>query len=588
MKKNIFLIGCMLLMLASCQTSVLDPLEGIFPAPTDVKCTSGNCDAYKIEGVRYFALSVSDGSRTLQALLIGDSYYLTTNAYTGADPVTAKKGNYVLGITNVNNTAVESGTINVSQNGEYYRVSAVLFLADGSPYRFVYEGQFYFEPDPEPVKLTKVLAAQANTNNTVTFKLGTDEMSLDGMGSPTGDGYAFTADVYSADGYLHEGVYTAAPSSDNVGPGQFTPGYPFDLSPYGMDMVLYWGTCWWVGSTANTITDGTVTVELKGSKYTITWGSEETYPNWATFTGEISDLLPQGGGGDDYDGVTLTQNFGIIDYSMYGMNMVGIELGTPGIVATPGGWGNTYTGNGNYLKLEIYAENGKIAPGTYKACAQGGVIGEGEFGIGYDGMYGASGTTWYTLVNDEATYKYITDGTVVVEVDGDDYKITIESSVVNARYGFDEGGSGDDPSEGVELTQFCGLVDYYSMYQVNLVGMELATAGVTVTAGAWGNTYGGEGNYIKLELYTADGKVAPGTYTPCAEGGVVGEGQFGIGYDGSWGASGTTWYTLAGGETTYVYVTDGTVEVSVDGDVYTISIESTAVTAKYVGKLSAE
>ena len=196
----------MLLMLVSCQTSVLDPLQGIFPAPTDVNCTSAVCEAYKADGVRYFDLTLSDGSKTLDALLIGDAYYLTSNAYTEAEPDQARKGNYVLGLTDVNNTMVESGTITVTQNGENYRIKAVLFLADGTPYRFNWTGTLYFDPDPEPVVLTKLLIAQVNANSTVTFKVGTDDMSLDMMGTPTGDGFALTADVYSADGVLHEGV----------------------------------------------------------------------------------------------------------------------------------------------------------------------------------------------------------------------------------------------------------------------------------------------------------------------------------------------------------------------------------------------
>lgn len=283
----------MLLMLVSCQTSVLDPLEGIFPAPTVVNCTNGACEASKLDGKRYFDLNLSDGSTSLKALLIGDSYYLTSNAYTEATADNAKKGNYILGQTSVNGTQVESGTITVTQDGENYKVKAVLFLTDGKPYRMSWTGRLHFEPDPEPVVLTQVLVAQANTNGTVTFKLGTDDMSVDMMGTPVGEGFALTADVYSADGILHEGVYTAAPNSDNVGPGQYAPGYEYDLSEWGMG-IMHWGTCWWNGGNCTHISKEPITVEKKGSKFIITWGSEETYPNWATFTGEIEELAPQG------------------------------------------------------------------------------------------------------------------------------------------------------------------------------------------------------------------------------------------------------------------------------------------------------
>jgi len=290
----------MLLMLVSCQTSVLDPLEGIFPAPTVVNCTNGSCEASKLDGKRYFDLNLSDGSNTLKALLIGDSYYLTSNAYTEATADNAKKGNYILGKTSVNGTQVESGTITVTQqDGENYKVKAVLFLTDGKPYKMSWTGRLHFEPDPEPVILTQLLIAQANTNGTVTFKLGTDGMSVDMMGTPTGDGYALTADVYSTDGVLHEGVYTSAPNSDNVGPGQYAPGYEYDLSEWGMG-IMHWGTCWWAGETCTHISKEPITVEKKGAKFVITWGSEETYPHWATFTGEIEALTPSAVPNPDY------------------------------------------------------------------------------------------------------------------------------------------------------------------------------------------------------------------------------------------------------------------------------------------------
>jgi len=127
----------------------------------------------------------------------------------------------------------------------------------------------------------------------VTFKLGTDDMRLDMMGTPEGDGFALTADVYSADGFLAEGVYTPAVDHDNVGPGQYAPGYEYDLSEWGMG-IMHWGTCWWEWPTVTHIDKEPITVTKKGSKFTITWGSEETYPNWATFTGEIPELTPSG------------------------------------------------------------------------------------------------------------------------------------------------------------------------------------------------------------------------------------------------------------------------------------------------------
>ena len=580
--KKAFIYSLMVAALAvvSCTKTTLDPLKGIYPeAQQPVITTLVSSSFVKTESARVFHLQFSgENGAAIKTALVGPraQYYLEPGVYGPGEKnlcfITAG------GSTTVNGQAIIDGQISVKKEDDTYRFVFVLFDNAGTAYRTSWKGELVYEPDPEPVKLTKVLVAQKNEGS-VTVKLGTADMSVDAMGTPVGDGFALTADIYSADGVLYEGVYTAGDGS-TLNPGEFTPGYEFDASSWGMG-IFHWGTCWWAGEVATHITSGTIDVARKGSKYIITWGSEATYPNWAVFEGEIKDLEPSEA--PAYDGVTLTQNFGIIDYTAYGMKMVGIELGTPGVVATPGGWGNTYSGDGNYLKLEIYSADGKIAPGTYKACAEGGVIGEGEFGIGYDGMYGASGTAWYTLVDGVATYQYITDGTVTVEVDGDDYKITIESSVVNARYGYGEGGQGGDDFDGTVLSQFLGAQDY-TAYGVKLAALYLGTDGISV--GATG--IAGDGAYLKLEYYSTDGSLAAGEYEPCAEGGNVTEGTFGIGYDGQWGESGTTWYTVADGAQTGKYVTDGHLSVSVEGDVYTIVLTSTVINAKYVGKLSAE
>ena len=459
--KKAFLYSIFVAALAvvSCQKEGLDPLTGVFPEATVSNLTTlVSTDAVKTETTREFSFQFTgENGSTLETVLVlaRANYALKAGSYV---PGTTN-GSFLAARTKVNGQPVtdQSGVIVVrnTEGSSTYTFECALFDQSGHAYRSFWKGEIVYTPDPEPVNLTTLYYAQANTNNTVSIKVGTPGLELDMVGIPSGSGNLFTADLYSPDGYLHEGTYTVG-TAEATGEGQFTPGYAYDLTEYGMG-VAHWGTCWWVNGEATDLNSGTITVAKKGAKWVITWGEEATYPNWAVFEGEIEALTPAGGG--EYDGVSLTQNFGIIDYSMYGMKMVGIELGTSGIVATAGGWGNTYTGNGNYLKLEIYSEDGKIAPGTYKACTTGGEIGPGEFGIGYDGMYGASGTTWYTLVNDEATYKYITDGTVTVEVDGDDYKITLESSVVNARYGFGEGGGGSDAPEYTITETLGGAVD---------------------------------------------------------------------------------------------------------------------------------
>ena len=145
-------------------------------------------------------------------------------------------------------------------------------------------------------------------------------------------------------------------------------------------------------------------------------------------------------------------------------------------------------------------------------------------------------------------------------------------------------------SESVTLAAFLSLTDY-SAYNMNMVGIELGTEGFYYNAPDWVTSYTAsypvDGQFIKLELYAEGGVVAPGTYVPSAANGAVNAGEFNLGADNGWGGfNGTSWFTVTSGAAKGVAVTDGTVTVSKEGDVYTIAIETTAVKATYVGKLS--
>ena len=373
-------------------------------------------------------------------------------------------------------------------------------------------------------------------------------------------------------------------------------GNGFDLGVYfGMDPGAYV-----IGSYY--IEDGALVIVEPGETITVSSIADKTYKfegsKGFVFTGKLKESetpgpgpVDPGTGGDEV--VTLTEFLSLTDYNGYGAKLVGIELGTKGFSYTPADWVTTfapsYPVDGNFLKLEVYSEDGKIAPGTYKACATGGTVGAGEFGIGYESWGNASGTAWFTVASGAASYKLVTDGTVDVSVSGDVYTIELKSSALNAKYVGKLAAGGSGESDVVELTEFLSLTDY-SGYGVKLVGVELGTKGFSYTPAdwvtTWAPTYPVDGNFLKLEVYSEDGKIAPGTYKACATGGTVGAGEFGIGYE-SWGnASGTSWFTVASGAASYALVTDGTVTVAVEGDVYTIELASTALNAKYVGKLS--
>ena len=276
--------------LVSCTKTELAPLKGIFPAATEpVLTTLSSSSVEKTDANRYFTVSFSgESGAAVKTTLVGarNQYYLEPGVY---GPGEKNLCFMVDGATTVNGQPAVDGQISVKKDADTYRFIFVLFDAAGNAYRCQWQGQLVYEPDPEPVKLTELLLAQKN-DGSVTVKLGTVGMSIDAMGTPVGDGCALTVDLYSADGVLHEGVYTAGDGTV-LNPGEFAPGYEFDASSWGMG-IFHWGTCWWVGENVTDIKSGSIEVAKKGAKYLITWGSEATYPNWAVFEGSIPELEP--------------------------------------------------------------------------------------------------------------------------------------------------------------------------------------------------------------------------------------------------------------------------------------------------------
>ena len=341
---------------------------------------------------------------------------------------------------------------------------------------------------------------------------------------------------------------------------------------------------------------------------------------WTKFEGAIPELTAGGSTGgdtDDTDYVELSALLSATSNVANGTKSLTMNLGTDGISSTtdPATWQTVWEGEGNYLGLDIYSEDGKLYTGTYNACAAGGTINAGEFGIGWDpgDLWGIGmvfenwGTCWWNVAGGAAVAAgKVTDGTVEVLVQGTDLVIKVKSSLVNAKFTYPVAdfpievvnlGGGSEPEapefEGTELSVLLSATSNVAN-GTNSVTINMATEGVTMTVEGWSTVFGGNGNYLALDVYSADGKLAPGTYTACAAGGTIAEGEFGIGWDPGdlWGIGmvfenwGTCWWTVADGATSAEKVVDGTLTVAVDGDTYTISLESSLVNAQYVGPMT--
>ena len=635
---KLFAAAASILALSSCVENAIEDLTGKYEKPVVHEMnTLVSQSVEKGDKTRTFTVELAGDNASMSLKMVGDKYFLADGSYTPAPADQAKKNTYIVGNggTTFNNIPVETGSIKVTQGEGTYTFAGILWLADESVIELKSTVALVYEADPEPVKLNTVISATSNVasgTNSLTINLATDGITATYDPNTwsnvySGTGNYLALDIYSADGYLHEGTYTACAVGGTINEGEFGIGWdPGDL--WGIGMVFEnWGTCWWdvnngAVSLNQKVTEGTVTVTRKGSKWVIELVSGEGKGMlWTKFEGAIEAVTDPalGGGGnvDDTDYVELTNLLSATSNVANDTKSLTMNLGTDGISSTtdPATWQTVWEGEGNYLALDIYSEDGKLYTGTYNACAAGGAINAGEFGIGWDpgDLWGIGmvfenwGTCWWNVAGGAAVAAgKVTDGTVQVLVEGTNLVIKLKSTLVNAKFTYPVAdypievvnlGGGEEPEfEGTELSVLLSATSNVAN-GTNSVTINLAEEGISsaMDPNTWQTTWTGEGHYLALDVYSADGKLAPGTYTACAAGGQIAEGEFGIGWDPGdlWGIGmvfenwGTCWWAVADGAAVCeAKVVDGTLTVSVDGDVYTITLESSAVNAQYVGPMT--
>ena len=644
---KIFAAAASILALSSCVESALKPMTGKYEKPVVYEMnTLASQSVEKGDKYRTFTVELSDDNNIPMTLkMVNDKYFLADGSYTPAPADQAKKNTYIVGNggTTFNNIPVETGSIKVAQGEGTYSFAGILWLADESIVEIKSTVALVYEPDPEPVKLSTVLSATSNLASGV--QTVTMQLAQDGIYSETdmttwqtiwhGEGNYLAIDLYSTDGYLHEGTYSASAVGGVVGEGEFGIGYDTTVDwGWGPMEMKDWGTCWWSVSngaaTAKKILEGTINVSKKGSKWVIELISGEGKEMiWAKFEGAIEALTDGGnaGGSDDADYIELTTLLS----ATKNQGLLTINMAQDGISSTtdPNTWQTIWEGEGNYLATDIYSPDGKLYTGEYKACAVGGVVGEGEFGIGYDTTvdwgWGPMemkdwGTCWWTVANGATSAEKILDGTMTVAMEGDNVVIKLKSTLVNAKFTYPVaqfvdgtgapievvnlgGGEGNDPAP--DYTEFTKLLIVQPNQVYNESGqptgeyssftLKVGTDGMfreVVNNGWYDETkIKGTGQVLSIDFYTADGTVAAGTYTACEVGGTINEGEFGIGYDVEMWGNKMVWGTCvtpyeSDTEGTIEKVTDGTVTVEISGDVYTITLESSNINARYIGSLT--
>ena len=596
--------------LSSCVEEAIKPLEGKYPAPVTYELNTLKSQSMeKGEKTRTITVELANEEATLLVKFVSDKYYINSVAHTPVPADQAKNKSYIVGADGStftvggNTVPVESGSITATQGEGTYTFEGSLWLADESIIKFNSTVDLVFEADPEPVKLTTLLSATSNVasgTNSLTINMGTDGLSS--TTDPTtwqtvweGEGNYLALDIYSEDGYLHEGTYTACATGGAINPGEFGIGWdPGDL--WGIGMVFEnWGTCWWdVANGAATInqkvTEGTVTVTRKGSKWVIELVSGEGKSMlWTKFEGAIDALTPQGSStpAPEY---TMTDKVEAVYDASYAV-VAGVEKHLVTLTK----------GEETAAIFELITAEGGVIEGTFTSqeyASAAGLMGNGysfpDWGVEGGSRYWVNGEM--VLINPGETVEVakLADGL---------YSFTGSTGYEFVAATADYVGGGDEPES--DYTEFSKLLIYQPNQETDAnyqptgrytsLTLKMGTEGMyteVVNNGYYDETkIKGNGQVLSIDFYTADGTLAAGTYEACAEGGVVGEGEFGIGYDVEmwgmqmvWGTCVTPYENDAEGA--IQKITDGTITVEVSGDVYTITLESSAVNARYVGALT--
>ncbi len=629
-----------ILALSSCVEDAIAPLTGMYEKPVEYVMTEVKSQSVeKGENTRTFTVEIANNEATLKMKFVGNKYFLHDAAFNAAPADAAKVGNYIVGnggstfTLGGQNVNVDSGTLTVAQVEGKYNFSGILWLADESVIKVNATGlALVYEPDPEPVIMSTVLSASSNLASgvqTVSLSLAQEGISSE-MDMTTyqtiwkGEGNYMSMDIYSADGYLHEGTYTACAVGGVVNEGEFGIGYDTTVDwGWGPMEMKDWGTCWWTvangAATAQKILAGTVTVSKKGSNWVIELVSGEGKDMiWGKFTGAVPALTEPsdnpGGPVDDTEYTELVNLLSATSNVAGGTPSLTLNMATEGVSAVSNGMGGfTFSGSGNYLALDIYSADGKLYTGTYNASATAGAVAEGEFGIGWDpgDLWGIGmvfenwGTCWWSVDNGATSAEKVVDGTVEVAVEGANLVIKLKSTLINARFTYPTADFKDGAGNAIEVVNTGGgnepSVEYEELVNLlsatsNVAGgtpsltLNMATEGVSaVSNGMGGFTFSGSGNYLALDIYSADGKLYTGTYNAGATAGAVAEGEFGIGWDPGdlWGIGmvfenwGTCWWSVDNGATSAEKVVDGTIEVAVNGADLVITLESTIVNARF-------
>ena len=434
MKKISSLLVFGLALLLSCEKegpTTVNEITDLYTAPAGAKemTFTGGESTWSTDR-RYFDLKFSDLTTTLvgyDALLAPGLYML------GGDEI----GKAIAAKTKVGGQTPSEGWLTVNNRDGKYQITAQF----GDQVYF-WTGTLPFQADPAPLSLTVLQQAQANKDNKlVTMQLATEGISQE-FDMTTyqnvwkGEGKYIAIDLYSEDGYLHDGQYRASAQGGVVNAGEFGIGYDATVEWGDQTFTMPdWGTCLWTvtggKATAEKITSGLIDVTSREEKvedkdvtvWTISWGAE--YPVEVVFEGAIPALTkpknPSGAFdytytiGDPMDCSTQGGEVvsGVKKYPFTFTNANGEEVAYLEFILAEGA---ADVEPGDYVSTEYAHEAGQLANGYFMDFGDWGTFSGGSWYVNGAGekVFIDPGVTVSVAAAGTGAFKFSCDGFEVV------------------------------------------------------------------------------------------------------------------------------------------------------------------------------
>ena len=243
---------------------------------------------------------------------------------------------------------------------------------------------------------------------------------------------------------------------------------------------------------------------------------------------------------------------------------------------------------GDVLEAKLASSSTALAAGTYTEASP-------AYAVAGNFITGAEGTK---LTIGGETH-LVTAGTITVAAEGGSYSLEAIVKLDNgSNYSLTWAGAPLTWGDVLVATKL-NTVMHTQANQNKTVTVKLADSGVEFTAGQWGpQITGGKGNYLSVDFYSEDGYLAAGTYTPAADPTKPKKGEYvpGYVYEQEWNGQvyasmyGSNWFTVDAASTpmeSCEHLTKGNITVSVEGEVFTITVDNNEIYAQFVGDIPA-